>query len=147
MNHSSVVSVGIDVGKAKLDVACVREDRSAIHQVFSNTEKGISSLAKFLKQQRTAVTVPCVLEATGDYHLLAGLMLSEAGNAVKCIDACAWKELQDVHHCTIAEVSAFFVCVLLEADDHAAGITDANVGRFSGGHNYSGSRPLLGLNV
>jgi hypothetical protein len=39
MNHSSVVSVGIDVGKAKLDVACVREDRSAIHQVFSNTKK------------------------------------------------------------------------------------------------------------
>jgi transposase len=87
MNHpSSVVCVGIDVGKAKLDVACVREDRSAIHQVFSNTEKGIASLVRFLKQQRTAVTVPCVLEATGDYHLLAGLMLSEAGYAVKCIN-------------------------------------------------------------
>jgi transposase len=86
MNHPSVVSVGIDVGKAKLDVACVQEDRSAIHQVFSNTEKGIGSLARFLKQQRTAVTVPCVLEAIGDYHLLAALTLSEAGYAVKCIN-------------------------------------------------------------
>jgi hypothetical protein len=56
MNHSSVVSVGIDVGKAKLDVACMQEDRTSIHQVFSNTEKGIGSLARFLKQQRTAVT-------------------------------------------------------------------------------------------
>jgi hypothetical protein len=73
MNHPSVVSVGIDVGKAKLDVACVREDRTALHQVFSNTEKGIGALARFLKQQRTAVTVPCVLEATGDYHLLVSL--------------------------------------------------------------------------
>jgi transposase len=86
MNHTSVVSVGIDVGKAKLDVACVRDDRTALHQVFSNTEKGIGSLAKFLKQQRTAVTVPCVLEATGDYHLLASLMLSRGGYSVKCIN-------------------------------------------------------------
>jgi transposase len=86
MNHPSVVSVGIDVGKAKLDVACMQEDRTSIHQVFSNTEKGIGSLARFLKQQRTAPTVPCVLEATGDYHLLASLMLSEAGYAVKCIN-------------------------------------------------------------
>jgi Transposase len=86
MNHPSVVSVGIDVGKAKLDVACVQEDHSAIHQVFSNTAKGINALARFLKQQRTAITVPCVLEATGDYHLLAAIMLSEAGYAVKCIN-------------------------------------------------------------
>jgi Transposase len=86
MNHPSVVSVGIDVGKAKLDVACVREDRTSIHQVFINTEKGIASLARLLKQQRTAVTVPCVLEATGDYHLLAALMLSKGGYAVKCIN-------------------------------------------------------------
>jgi len=86
MNHPSVVSVGIDVGKAKLDVACVREDRTAVHEVFSNTKKGIGSVARFLKKQRTAATVPCVLEATGDYHLLAGLMLSRDGYAVKCIN-------------------------------------------------------------
>ena len=49
----------------------------SIHQVFGNTEKGIGSLARFLKQQRTAVTVPCVLEATGDYHLLAGCNANE----------------------------------------------------------------------
>jgi transposase len=86
MNHPSVVSVGIDVGKAKLDVACVQEDRTSIHQVFGNSEKGIGSLARFLKQQRTAVTVPCVLEATGDYHLLAAVMLTKSGYAVKCIN-------------------------------------------------------------
>jgi hypothetical protein len=56
MNHPSVVSVGIDVGKAKLDVACVREDRTAVHEVFSNTKTGIGSVARFLKKQRTAVS-------------------------------------------------------------------------------------------
>src|ERR1700676_5586203 len=86
MNHVPMVSIGIDVGKAKLDVAGLRTDRTSIHQVFSNTEKGIGSLTRFLKQQRTAATVPCVLEATGDYHFLAALMLSDAGYAVKCIN-------------------------------------------------------------
>src|ERR1700686_4033410 len=86
MNHPSVLSVGIDISKAKLDVACVQQDRTTVYQVFSNTEKGIRSLARFLKQQRTAPTAPSIIEATGDYHLLAGLMLSEARYAVKCIN-------------------------------------------------------------
>src|ERR1700676_2316161 len=86
MNHVPMVSIGIDVGKAKLDVAGLRTDRTSIHQVFSNSEKGIGSLVRFLKQQRTAATIPCVLEATGDYHLLASLMLAKGGYAVKCIN-------------------------------------------------------------
>jgi transposase len=86
MNHATVVSVGIDVGKSKLDIACLRTDRTTTHEVFANSEKGIRSLERFLKQQRTALTVPCVLEATGDYHLLASLMLTKRRYAVKCIN-------------------------------------------------------------
>lgn len=86
MNHTTVRCVGIDVAKAKLDVACVRDDRTTVHQIFINTTPGIASLAKFLKQQRTASTVPCVLKSTGDYHLLSGLMLTKAGFSVKCIN-------------------------------------------------------------
>jgi transposase len=86
ISASSVISVGIDVGKAKLDVACLREDKSVEHQVFSNNEKGVKGAIQFLRKQRTACTVPCVLESTGDCHLLAGLMLVEAGIAVKCIN-------------------------------------------------------------
>jgi transposase len=74
--NTSVVSVGIDVGKAKLDVACMHQDRSMVHQVFSNNIKVIRSLRSFLKQQRTAATVPCTLESTGAYHLLVALSLS-----------------------------------------------------------------------
>jgi hypothetical protein len=70
--NTSVVSVGIDVGKSKLDVACMHRDRKVVHHVFSNNMKGGRSLRSFLKQQRTAITVPCTLEATM-YHFLVSL--------------------------------------------------------------------------
>jgi transposase len=84
--NTSVVSVGIDVGKEKLDVACMHQDRSMVHQVFGNNVKGIRSLRSFLKQQRTASTVPCTLESTGAYHLLIALSLKEAGYRVNCVN-------------------------------------------------------------
>jgi transposase len=84
--NTSVVSVGIDVGKAKLDVACMHQDRKMVHQVFSNDVKGVRSLRSFLKQQRTAPTVPCTLESTGVYHLLVALGLNEAGYRVNCVN-------------------------------------------------------------
>jgi transposase len=84
--NTSVVSVGIDVGKGKLDVACMQQDRTMVHQVFSNNVKGIRSLRSFLKQQRTAPTVPCTLESTGAYHLLVSLSLTEAGYRVNCVN-------------------------------------------------------------
>lgn len=84
--NTSVVSVGIDVSKAKLDVACMHQDRTMMHQVFGNDVKGIRSLRSFLKQQRTAAAVPCTLELTGAYHLLVALSLSEAGYRVNCVN-------------------------------------------------------------
>ena len=84
--NTSVVSVGIDVGKDKLDVACMHHDRTVVHQVFSNNMKGIRSLRSFLKQQRTASTVPCTLESTGAYHLLVAVSLNEAGYRVNCVN-------------------------------------------------------------
>jgi Transposase len=44
------------------------------------------SLRSFLKQQRTAPTVPCTLESTGAYHLLVALSLNEAGYRVNCVN-------------------------------------------------------------
>jgi transposase len=84
--NSAVVSVGIDVGKAKLDVACMHQDRKMVHQAFNNNVKGIRTLRSFLKQQRTASTVPCTLESTGAYHLLVALSLNEAGYRVNCVN-------------------------------------------------------------
>jgi transposase len=92
--HTPVLSVGVDVGKEKLDVACMREDRSSTHQVFSNNPKGIKELKQFLKQQRTAATVPCTLESTGSYHYLVSLSLREAGYRVNCVNPIITKKYQ-----------------------------------------------------
>jgi transposase len=86
MIDTSVISVGIDVGKSKLDVSCMRQDKSVTHQVFSNTKKGIAEVVRLLKKQKTASTIPCVLESTGDCHLLPALLLRDAGFTVKCIN-------------------------------------------------------------
>src|SRR6202521_3512666 len=64
----------------------MRHDRSITHQTFTNDRKGIVTLKRFLKQQRTAVTVPCTLESTGSYHYLVALGLSEAGYRVNCVN-------------------------------------------------------------
>src|ERR1700674_4769199 len=64
----------------------MRHDRSITHQTFTNDRKGIVTLKRFLKQQRTAVTVPCTLESTGSYHYLVSLSLSEAGYRVNCVN-------------------------------------------------------------
>jgi transposase len=86
MAYTEVMGVGIDVSKAKLDVACLRHDRSTTHQIFGNSADGIRDVIKFLKTQKTPSGVPCVLESTGDYHLLAGLMLRDSRFSVKCIN-------------------------------------------------------------
>lgn len=90
----SPVSIGIDVSKRELAVAVLQENGNVILKVFSNTQKGAEELASFLKAQKTAATVPCVLESTGDYHLLSSLILSENGFAVKCINPLLTKQYQ-----------------------------------------------------
>jgi transposase len=84
--HSPVLSVGIDVGKKKLDVACLRQDRSVAHDVFNNDKKGVRKIVGFLKQQGTALTVPCTLESTGSYHYPVSLSLRSAGYRVNCVN-------------------------------------------------------------
>jgi transposase len=89
-----IVSVGIDVSKAKLDIALFRSDRSHVAAGFANNSDGITQLIVLLKQQRTAVTVPCVMESTGDYHLLSALMITKEGFRVNCINPLITKKYQ-----------------------------------------------------
>jgi transposase len=90
-----LTSVGIDVSKDTLVVSGFSPSRTAIApRQFANTHAGIDSLLAFLKQQGTAATAPCVIESTGDYHLLCGLMLSTAGHNVKCINPLITKQYQ-----------------------------------------------------
>lgn len=90
----TVISVGIDVSKAKIDVAWLMADQSVRVSKFSNTTQGMQELIVQFKKHRTAVTVPCVIESTGDYHLLGSVMLSQAGYCVNLINPLITKQYQ-----------------------------------------------------
>lgn len=94
MSQTSVQSVGIDVSKAKLDVAILSADQTTVVQTVANTPAGIEELVCLLKQQRTAKTVPCVIESTGDYHLLCSVMLAQEKFRVNLINPLITKQYQ-----------------------------------------------------
>lgn len=88
------MSVGIDVAKAKLDVAMLRSDQEAAFLTVANSCAGIRELTAFLRQQRTAETVPCVMESTGNLHLLSACSLTQDGFTVKVINPLITKRYQ-----------------------------------------------------
>ena len=94
MTISPVESVGIDVSKATLVVALRRHDGTSIPYTVLNTQKGVAELATLLQEHGTDCSVPCILESTGDYHLLCALSLSNAGYTVKCINPLITKQYE-----------------------------------------------------
>ena len=91
---SPVVSVGLDISKDKIDVHCMRQDRSGQLLIGKNSVKGISGIIKMLKKQETATTVPCIIESTGDFHLLSACMITDAGFTVNVINPLITKKYQ-----------------------------------------------------
>lgn len=89
-----VNSVGIDVSKKKLDVAMKFTDTASEIKTFSNNEKGVMEIILFLKTKGTTPTVPIIIESTGDYHLLATIMIFQEGFKVKCINPLITKKYQ-----------------------------------------------------
>lgn len=94
LQPASVVSVGIDVAKAKLDVAMLRDNQDTVFLTVSNNSTGIGELTGFLRQQRTAETVPCIMESTGNLHLLSACSLTQGGFTVKVINPLITKRYQ-----------------------------------------------------
>jgi transposase len=94
MTSSCPVSVGIDVCKEKLDVAMLAPDHSARLYSYENTAEGITKLLADLETQKTAETVPCVIESTGNVHFRVALMVSHEGYGVKCINPLITKKYQ-----------------------------------------------------
>lgn len=90
----NTISVGIDISKDKFDAAFVRDDHTSVLRTFNNTPSGINRFVGELTQQRTAYTVPCVIESTGIYHLPVALMVSNAGYRVNCINPLITKKYQ-----------------------------------------------------
>lgn len=92
--HSNIASIGIDVSKQKLDAALLCNDHTVVSHTVSNTGEGVQDLSTILQTHGIDTSIPCVIESTGDYHLLCALTLSGAGYTVKCINPLITKQYQ-----------------------------------------------------
>lgn len=86
-------SVGIDIAKAKVDVAIIlnNPDSGSGSEVktrtFANqTEKDMEFLVNWLKENGVDGKTPIVIESTGSYHWLSCILLSEQGFLVHLIN-------------------------------------------------------------
>jgi len=71
-------SVGIDVSKAKIDVAILRETNEVINKQFLNqTEEDMKKLVLWLQENGVKKETPIIVESTGSYHWLSCIVLSE----------------------------------------------------------------------
>lgn len=81
-----VVSAGIDVSKAKLDVHLYLADKDGIRFTCPNTPAGVRKISAAFRKHGVTGTVPVVVESTGDCHLLPCLLLAGEGFAVRLIN-------------------------------------------------------------
>jgi transposase len=77
--------LGIDVSKATLDVALLKDERKPRHKVFANTEAGHWQLLSWLKHNGAQPVHAC-MEATGSYGEVLALALHEAGHTVSIVN-------------------------------------------------------------
>lgn len=61
---------------------------------FANTRGGQRLLTAWLQQHGVEATTPCVVESTGDYHLLSAVTLTRAGYTVNVINPLITKQYQ-----------------------------------------------------
>ena len=80
--------LGIDVAKATLDVALIKDKAKPRHKVFANTPAGHQQLLRWLRDSRDsdASEVHACLEATGTYGEAISLALCNAGHAVSVVN-------------------------------------------------------------
>lgn len=81
-------SVGIDVSKAKLDVALLKADDKYRSKVFPNDGAGFKLLLQWLDVNvpQGKTTVQVCMEATGAYHEALALFLFDHGIAVSVVN-------------------------------------------------------------
>src|SRR3989344_4603990 len=91
---TNVCSVGIDVSKATLAIACMNSERKTASSSIVNDKKAIRTFMRSLAVSVRDQSVPIVIESTGDFHLLPSVMLHEGGYRVKCINPVISKQLE-----------------------------------------------------
>lgn len=91
---TKICSVGIDVSKTTLAIACMDGKRKTTSSSIGNDKKAIEAFMRSLAVSVKDRSVPIVIESTGDFHLLPSVMLHEGGYAVKCINPIISKQLE-----------------------------------------------------
>jgi transposase len=77
--------LGIDISKAKFDVALLRPDGKLHHRVFHNSPAGFQQLSACLSKQK-AHSIHAFMEATGTYGEALAAYLHSAGHLVSVIN-------------------------------------------------------------
>ncbi len=85
MSVSQMRILGIDVAKAKLDIALLLPDGKFRSEVIPNTPEGFEKLAVWLERNDAAQVHAC-MEATGIYWEAAAAFLAEKGHAVSVVN-------------------------------------------------------------
>ena len=78
-----VQAIGIDVSKAELYIALSKNNRSVSIIRIKNSE---NSIKKFITDYLQSYLNKIIMESTGDYHLLAAVLLFEAGLDIRVIN-------------------------------------------------------------
>ena len=79
--------LGIDIAKAKFDVALLKDERS-LHHEFANNPEGFAALEAWLSQQDANDLHPSLkdMEATSTYGLALTIFLYEKGYTVSVVN-------------------------------------------------------------
>ena len=85
MSVSQMRILGIDVAKAKLDIALLLPDGKFRSEVIPNTPEGFEKMAVWL-ERNDAVQVHACMEATGIYWEAAAAFLAKKGHAVSVVN-------------------------------------------------------------
>lgn len=80
-----VFPLGIDISKAKFDVALLRDNGKLRHKVFPNTEAGFQQLSAWLSKHK-ALSIHACMEATGTYGEALAAYLHQAGQIVSIVN-------------------------------------------------------------
>lgn len=93
-------TIGVDVSKAKLDVALLKSDDKYRDKVFANNQTGFRQLLQWIQTHvpldQAGVQVQVCMEATGSYHEALALFLVDNGIAVSVVNPLLVKRFIEV---------------------------------------------------
>lgn len=88
--------LGIDVSKAKFDVALLLSNAKFRSKVFSNDERGFAALHEWLQSHAPPAVHAC-MESTGSYHEALACFLHDRGLAVSVVNPLLVKRFAELN--------------------------------------------------